>query len=622
MSRASQDLSPASSTRSTLEALTATVVSNGVNGIRAGSNGPQSGITSSALETQATAVRNLLAASENITVITTTSVSPPTTTVLDNGSTLPPEATTPRILDTSTSSGTPMMAAMIGGIVGGVIFLLLVALLFYYLYRRRRNHAVAFKQHPDPSSGPTAVRSPMFDYIAVVSQLNFTYVAIAISVLNAVVQVELQTVLLVMVTNAYRDRCIEDVLSLQSSDLVWETAPIIPLHIIALSMQTLKHSSTSFVSFLLILFGLSFASGVTQLAHIITECGARVCGTCSATTGIIPVAISRACLSFFALVILTLWTIHREPSLIKESATKASLITIVFLVLGTVAIVAGGRQGTASPFFYLWLGFTIFSFVVAIGISLSRDFLHRNELVTNAEDLPTRRNPHSGVNIPVSQTLPSSTNTTPLGQNNSMAHFGGLFASSYSMGPSAGLGARSSILSASRRRSNSGGAQTVQSSIGTQTLHAAVHPRLSTRNASTIEPISEPEVGRSPRRHELAYTMSSAGPASSTGNDSQPIPLFASRYPALPPSDGAHGTHLIPSHGAMENPFGDIDQSFPSPRPHLSTTAPSRSSSVSTSTLAVPPYTYGPYSHRPIRSNTLTSNGTYDTLPSYHSRQS
>ncbi|KAG7096008.1 hypothetical protein E1B28_006690 [Marasmius oreades] len=481
---------------------------------------------------------------------------------------------------------------------------------------------------------------------------------IVFSVLNTVLQVALQVCLIPVTRKVYED--LADASCFQLDALGWfdslvDNILLISLHLLALALHIIsarKNNTLSFAPLLLILFGLSLGSSVAQLARIINlQCKAcdGICST-SSTAGMVVTTTLRFCLSLTFLTVLMAWMTPWRSSFIKDFAWKTYISILAYLVGG--AVLLAYKQFHDSAVFWVWVTFTAtLLLVTSIGMALSRRALRKNTPpMTSAAESP-KEDSHADIDIRVgasSQTLPSTTYVS-VGQSSStsgplegpIAHFQiGAAISSESK-----LEIRSSVLTAYANSKLSTEASSARSSIGVETLHTAVYSRSSMSSSS----LSVAARSQSPDREQTSIRVRDSARRTTLYTDSSPRASVAEEEPQ--PSRSSDSEQFsregTPSHRFSGSSSSTVNvyspatwdgedlqsQSSGEPEPAetegmIMTPFPSSSSptapptpSEPSSTPTVPSYTEGPYAYR-RRHDTLASYGTYETLPSYHSRRS
>ncbi|KAG7096009.1 hypothetical protein E1B28_006691 [Marasmius oreades] len=469
---------------------------------------------------------------------------------------------------------------------------------------------------------------------------------IVFSILNTVLQVALQACLIPVTRNSNEDLagagCFQAG-ALDWSDSLLENSLLISLHLLALSLHifSVKNNSPSFAPLLLILFGLSFGSSITQLAQF-----AQIAPQCKVTLSVM-IASFRLFFSSIFLIVLVVWMIPWRSSFIKEFALKTSICTLWYIVAGT-SLVAHNIS-----LFCTWVAFaSALVLDILIRESLSRRALRKDAPPTTSAAETPREDSHVDVRMGVpSQTLPSTTYVS-VGQSSlTSGPFEGPVAHSQT-GPTISSKSspeiRSSVLTAYTNSKLSTEASSVRSSIGVETFHTAVHPRssMSSGSISTVGRLESPDreqttirvrdsarpprlyVGSSPRASVAEEELQPSGPS-----DNEQLSLCRREGIHRPPSHRLSGSSSSAVNAYLPATRDGEDlqsQSSGEPEPAETegmTPFPSSSSptpptpSVSSSTPTVPPYTEGPYVYRQ-RHDTLASHGTYETLPSYHSRRS
>ncbi|KAF9262774.1 hypothetical protein L218DRAFT_381541 [Marasmius fiardii PR-910] len=495
---------------------------------------------------------------------------------------------------------------------------------------------------------------------------NSVKATVGFSVLNTVLQVVLQAVLIPVGSKAYNSQsCLGTERS--SFGLLSENILLIALHLLALSLHIIAvtRSLTSFIPYLLILFGLSLGSSVAQLVQVVLRCQNCGGGVCPTVSGTAAVTATRFCLSLGFFIVLVLFMTPWKASFIKQSAKRASIPSFIYLVAGTVAI---GTGGDITLFFYVWVGFTAVLAVTAIGLSLMHHALRGPNTPTITRTItvdPSRRNLHSEVHNPVSWQRQPSIRSASLAQTQSNSITTGhedpvdySMASATSRSSKAGWETLSSALTSTRRESKSTEVNSMRSSVGEETFHTAVHSRrTSIRSVSTVQvPSSEPipDVEQSSDSARVRDSVRSVSDADVSPQASVSVVVADEPQPPRSPSHeqllslhseithnsalpsrrfttsavSAEQTSIVPNisreNRQSEPPRPLVLRIEPSPFPSSSSSPvppPSPTRSVAASTPTVPPYPYSPYSYRP-RHDTLASNRTYETLPSYHSRRS
>ncbi|KAF9262776.1 hypothetical protein L218DRAFT_381537 [Marasmius fiardii PR-910] len=451
---------------------------------------------------------------------------------------------------------------------------------------------------------------------------------ILFSILNAVAQLALQGMLIQETNKAYQNLqgfCLsQSAFSRSMSATKRENFVLGLLHIFALVMHivALMSSSSVFNLFLLVLFTLSTGSGFTQLYIFRCE---ESCD-CSKQTTLVKLGIARLTLAMIFLAIFIGFAAFLSTSVFnpRETYHKASIPTLLFFVTGIAVLAVEGRPTTlSSPFFCLWIAFALLALFIAVVLTISRHYLLKDEVpVARTIKNPKTSSLSSTINIPLSSQTITSDDVSLTRRDPVRFHEVPIARLSTSepryraMDPFSELSVSESILVETTR--------STRTSVGTDTF----------LSIETMDPTPIPEIDWPLQRpQESVHTTSSTYTTSPAEiSDLQSSPPCDNRLVPLPPSEGEdlHGTssaprHLTSSHQPLENPFCEDDEpvavSASSPSLCSYPTTPSRSPSVSNSTPTVPPYTYGSYNHLPRR-DTLTSNGTYETLPSYHSRQS
>ncbi|KAG7096010.1 hypothetical protein E1B28_006692 [Marasmius oreades] len=479
---------------------------------------------------------------------------------------------------------------------------------------------------------------------------------IVFSSLNTVLQVALQASL--TTRKVYEDLAVASCLQLDALgwfDFVVDNILLISLHLLALALHiiSVKNNTPSFAPFLLILFGLSFGSSISQLvqlAQIASQC--KACDAICSTQKVVTIATFRLCFSLTFVTVLMIWMTPWRSSFIKDLAWKTYISVLAYLVCGTVLLAY--KQFHNSAVFWAWVAFTAAHLLVTsiVGMLVSRRALRKNTPpMTSAAESP-KEDPDADIRMgALSEMLPYTTYAS-VGQSSltsgpfenpfedPIAHLQiGAAISSVSK-----LEIRSSVVTAYTNSRLSTDAFSARSSIDAETVHTAVHSRssMSSSSVSVAGRSQSPdrEQTSSIRVHDSRCTILYPNSSSSASAAEEEAQSSRSSDSEL----RRKGTHVTPSHrfsyssSSAVNAYplatrdGEDLQSQSSGEPEPAETEgmtpfPNSSSptpptpSVSSSTPTIPPYTEGPYAYGQRR-DTLASYGTYETLPSYHSRSS
>ncbi|KAG7096011.1 hypothetical protein E1B28_006693 [Marasmius oreades] len=468
--------------------------------------------------------------------------------------------------------------------------------------------------------------------------LNHARGMILFSVLNSTTQTVLQAMIIRESKKIYDD--FQETCSGQGSQsrITRENIVLLLLHNFAMVMHifALMRSSDVFDLFLFTLFGLSAGCGFTQYFRDMLNCE-EPCD-CSERKTRVGLETARLVLALVFLIFVGLTTFLRSSNYNPGAPVyKASVPTVLFLGVGLVILAIDAKPDPLSwPLLFLWIVFAAFSIFISIVLPvLYRHLLKGQEDNAPAskptDDAETRSTFESNIRT-LSQTLPSDPfasfaqrdsigiHETPVALSSSSATVGEYkpdhVADLFSVIPTS----RSESILPEETRS-------AQYSFGAETFNSAVP----IRDASMDESPWAPEVGQSSRAlRDSLDTTSSMGTAFIAEIGSQLSPPD-NRHTPLPPNEDANeDLHVTSRHSISMQPMETFPSSLPDGdnqsmtesylSPSVSTVPPSHSPSVSINTLSVPLYTDGPYSYRP-RYDTLSSDGTCETLPSYHSRQ-
>ncbi|KAK1235517.1 hypothetical protein PQX77_001254 [Marasmius sp. AFHP31] len=328
---------------------------------------------------------------------------------------------------------------------------------------------------------------------------------------------------------------------------------------------------------------------------------------------------------------LVFWSVYWNASLLAQVTPVTSLSTIAFLLFGMVLMAVAPRSGTPGLVLWVWLGFAAVCVLLCI-ISL---FARRSVL---------KHSHHGAVDPSIDFLLGRSTSsagTKPLASRRSLPN-----PSAPTLPPSQPAAVRKSLRASrssyvlenntssvrsmsdhSREKRDSGATGTSSRLSTSYVTHDAVRESTEEETSLSVDRLtpSPREVQRQnvARAEVLPYSSSGSSPPpveedtpSSRDDDDTPLHSVNSRdnFPVPRPAPAASNSPSPrqPSPSSERSPpssytFSDRSRS-PITRP-------------STAVSSVPPYSAGPYSFDERR-DTLLSDHSYETLPSYHSRRS
>ncbi|KAK1227737.1 hypothetical protein PQX77_009247 [Marasmius sp. AFHP31] len=461
---------------------------------------------------------------------------------------------------------------------------------------------------------------------------------ITILTLHAIAQVTLQAMLIVVGRKAYEElteaRCGLDPSSEALSDIqskaMWENIALMLLHIFAwfLYIYTTLRSSSPHVPFVAILFATSFGSSLAQC--ILTD---QLSCTNTALAAMLKFEIARHVLSAVATCYLVFWSIYWNASLLTQVTPITSLSTCGFLVLGIVLMASAPRNTTPGLVLWVWVGFAVVCALLCIVPVLARRFMLKpsnhgatdpdidfllgrsastigSQLLASAYSLP-KRSPRSIIRWPtVFRKAPR------VSRSSSVIEIHTLPAGSTS--------------DHSRQQRDSG---STNISKGAEPFHV------------TPDTVTEPTGGDN---------LSSVGPSATPSREvrwQNVAPHEVESYPSFDNPPPVVGEDMPNPRDTSETPLPSIIHSDDFPLPRLPSTvlnsptehrsSPSseryppssyafsdrsrspisRPPTAASSTPTAPPYSAGSYSFNERR-GTLSSDQSYETLPSYHSRRS
>ncbi|KAJ8083419.1 hypothetical protein PM082_009291 [Marasmius tenuissimus] len=466
--------------------------------------------------------------------------------------------------------------------------------------------------------------------------LPFYWCKIAVFTLHAITQVVLQTTLILVGNKAYHQlsetNCGSDTSSEAFSNLrlraMSENIALFLLQIFAwiLYVYTTLHSSLH-VPFVAILSATSFGSSLAQYI----SAGALSCSN-QELAMMLRLQSARHILLAFATSYLVFWSVYWNTSLLAQVTPVTSLSTTAFLLFGMVLMAVAPRSGTPGLVLWVWLGFAAVCVLLCI-ISLfarrctlkhsdhgaadpSIDFLlgrSTSSVSVGAQPLTAR----PSLPNPSTPTLPP---TRPVAVGKVLR----AFRSSYVL---------ENHTSSARSVSDRSGEKRDSGSTGTSSRLSVFHVTHDAMREPTDEEISSSAHGppTSPREVQRQMACAEVIPHSTPGNSFPPVeedmPSSRDDNDTQLRSVGSRDNSSVPrSAPATLNSPSDRRPSPSSERsPPSSYTLSDRSRSPisrpSTAVSSVPPYSAGPYSFGEWR-DTLLSDHTYETLPSYHSRRS
>ncbi|KAL0573534.1 hypothetical protein V5O48_008419 [Marasmius crinis-equi] len=467
---------------------------------------------------------------------------------------------------------------------------------------------------------------------------------IILSTLYTIVQLALQATLINVGNKELRELpegCVdsEDF----RSRTMWENIILIPLHVLAWAMHfhATSRSLTDFLPFLTILFAVSFGSSLAQFM----EAGTTLTCTNQAMANTEAGRLVLSAISFAYFVYYNL-----NVSVLPTRLYMASIPTFTFLTLGSVVLAVAPRHKSSTGFLWVWVACAIISGVLSTVLLLARRAILRNTIPMNLTppyDLARQPSPLV-TNIQLTKSLPSLPNDTDQvapARRSLMVKEAPSASRSPSMFVSTGYSTTetSSTLTSKKRESVSTETRSGRTSVGAETFRTAPASRSSVDTMMT--PLEEPQspavdvpIQRLSQGHQrvMSSYVQSTPPSEEEEED-----LPSREHELRNPDSPANEHYDIPTHPNQrtddtsptspmpppdmpeDEPPSPVNASYPPSSftfPTLPHPPPSRSPSASSSTPTVPPYS-GPYSHRERR-DTLASNRTYETLPSYHSRRS
>ncbi|KAK1235536.1 hypothetical protein PQX77_001240 [Marasmius sp. AFHP31] len=488
-----------------------------------------------------------------------------------------------------------------------------------------------------PSGTQSDAESPRNTWSAWSRRLALYRVTIVVFTLHAIAQVALQTTLILVGKKAYQELTEADcgldpgseAISNMQSRAMWENIALILLHTFAwmLYVYTTLRSLSLHVPFVAILFATSFGSSLAQYMSM---------GTLSCTEGALARMLiaetARHILSAVATGYLIFWSVHWNASLLPQATPVASLSTCGFLVLGIVVMALAPKGRTPGPVLWVWLGFAVVCACLSIVLLLARRFMLKEPDHGSAD--PTNdfllRQSASFVGALASTSSPKSSDPAPFVGPPTAAHK----ASAAPLSTPAieyHTSLEGSMTDYPRDQRDLGSTHNSNRLVGcVETFNVTLDPvRAPTDEENLLSVDRYTSTSREVQRQGVAHVE--VAPYSSSDNSSSAVEEDISNRndhdtrlrfvsdrdnaPSPQPPPSTLNSPHRPSPSAQRYP--PVSYAFSD----RSRSPISRSSTTASSTPTVPPYSAGPYPFNGRR-DTLSSDHTYETLPSYHSRRS
>ncbi|KAJ8083420.1 hypothetical protein PM082_009292 [Marasmius tenuissimus] len=474
------------------------------------------------------------------------------------------------------------------------------------------------------------------------SQLALHRGTITVITSHAIAQVTLQAMLIAVGRKAYQElteaQCGLDPSSEALSDIqskgIWENIALMLLHIFAwfLYVYTTLRSSSPHVPFVAILFATSFGSSLAQC--ILTD---NLPCTNTALAVMLKVEIARYVVSAVAACCLVFWSIYWNASLLTQVTPVTSLSTCGFLILGIVLMASAPRNATPGPVLWVWVAFAVVCALLCTVTSLARRSMLKpsNHGATDPDiDFLLGRSASS-----VGSQLLASAYSLPKQSPRSIIRWPTIFPKAPRVSRSSSVikihtFPTGSMSDHPRQKRDSGSTYTSSRlSKGVDPFHFipdTVREPTGGDDLSSIDSSASPSREVQPQndaRNGVDSYLPFDNPRSAVGED-LPNPRDNDETPLRSVIRSDNFPLSRPAPAALNSPADH--QSSPSSEryPPSSYTFSDRSRSpisrpptAASSTPTAPPYSAGSYSFHERR-GTLSSDQTYETLPSYHSRRS